>query len=293
MKKKIFKNGVLLLLFLFSSCDKIKIFKKNSIPQYTNNPEAFFISDTSLKEISGICESYNLTDHLWIHEDGPNINEIKLIDKKGVLSGKLKLPFSFRDVEDIAIGSGPLEGKNYIYLADTGDNNMVYNEYTIYRFQEPEAPESELSDKQIEFIKFTYPDGSHDTECILLDPVTNDIYLVTKREAKVGLYKLAYPQDTRNAQKATFVQQIPLTYITSGGISSDGNQIALMSYTAIFVWNRKQEETISQTLLKDYTFLPYIFLPQGEAFCFTKDTDGYYTSGESAKPKFDFYKRKK
>jgi hypothetical protein len=170
---------------------------------------------------------------------------------------------------------------------------MVYNEYTIYRFQEPETLESELSDNQIEFIKFSYPDGSHDTECILLDPATNDIYLVTKREAKVGLYKLAYPQDTRNEQKATFVQQIPLTYITSGGISSDGNQIALMSYTAIFVWNRKQKETISQTLLQDYTFLPYIFLSQGEAFCFAKDRNGYYTSGESTKPKFDYYKKKK
>jgi hypothetical protein len=82
MEKKIFKNGLLLLLFLFSSCDKTKIFNKNSVPQYSDVPETFSISDTNLKEISGICESYNLPGHLWIHEDGPNVNEIRLIDKR-------------------------------------------------------------------------------------------------------------------------------------------------------------------------------------------------------------------
>ncbi len=278
----------LLLTFTFSSC---KWFQKNPtptpvptpvvvIPDFETTPKSYILPLNFADEASGICDSRSMVGNVWMHEDGFNPNVIHQFSHTGEYKGNVQMPFPNRDWEDMSIGVGPENGKNYIYLADIGDNAAAYdNQYYIYRFLEPQS----LSDKVTNFdrIAFQYPDGSRDAECILLDPTTKDIYIVTKREFNVRLYQLPYPQSVTEIQTAKFIQNLPYQAMTSGGISSDGKEIVLRNYEALYYWYRQENESIIAALARSRDkLLPYVREPQGEGFCFDKNNKGYFTNSE-------------
>ncbi|WP_435353658.1 PE-PGRS family protein [Emticicia sp. SJ17W-69] len=275
---------LLLITISLSSC---KWFQKNPtpipavvIPDFETTPQSYILPLNIADEASGICDSRSMSGNVWVQEDGDNPNVIYLFSHKAEYKGKIQMPFPNRDWEDISIGAGPETGKNYIYLAEIGDNNAVYNnQYYIYRFLEPQSLNEEV--KNYDRIAFQYPDGSRDAECILLDPATKDIYIVTKREFNVRLYQLPYPQSTTEVQTAKFIQNIPLQIITSGGISTDGKEIVLRNYEAIYYWYLKENESIITALARSRDkLLPYVKEPQGEGFCFDKENKGYFTNSE-------------
>ncbi len=292
----------LLLTLSLSSCEW---FKKPIpaptpevvIPDFETTPKIYTLPISIANEASGICDSRSMAGNVWVQEDGNNPNVLHQFSHTGEYKGNIQMPFSNRDWEDMTIGAGPETGKNYIYLADIGDNSAIFeNQYYIYRFIEPQS----LNEKVTNFdkIAFQYSDGSRDAECILLDPATKDIYIVTKREFNVRLYQLPYPQSTTEVQVAKFVQNIPLQIITSGGISSDGKEIVLRNYEAIYYWYRKENESIVAALARSRDkLLPYVNETQGEGFCFDKENKGYFTNSErpdgQTTPSFLYYYRKK
>lgn len=272
------------LSFLLCSCNLFKAPQggQNSkvIPDYEDTPQVINTSSKILREASGLCDSRSMPGHVWVEEDGGNPNEIYLFSHNGHYKGSVKMPFPNRDWEDMAIGPGPEENKNYIYLAEIGDNLAAYNnQYYIYRFEEPQSLPHVVG--PYDRIRFQYPDGSRDAECILIDPATKDIYIVTKRESNVRLYLLPYPQSVSEVQTAKFVQTINYQVTTSGGISSDGKEIVIRNYFSIAYWYRREGETIAQALARPKDkFLPYKGEPQGEGFCFDRNNSGYFTNSE-------------
>lgn len=250
-----------------------------ALPQYEAVPIMGILPKDIANEASGVCDSRSMPGNVWVQEDGDNPNKIYLFSHQGQFKGSVQMAFPNRDWEDIAIGPGPESGKNYIYLADIGDNLAAYeNKYYIYRFIEPESLQPSSN---YDRIAFQYPDGSRDAECILIDPATKDIYIVSKREFNVHLYKLPYPQSVSQMQTAEFVQTLPYQAITSGGISPDGKEIVLRNYLVLYYWYRKVGETIPQVLARtNDQQLPYVVEPQGEGFCFDKDGKGYFTNSE-------------
>ncbi len=292
-----------LVVFIAISCD---LFQKKVptpsppvevIPEFQSTPESYLLPNTIANEASGICDSRNMPRNVWVHEDGDNPNLLYQFSHEGKYQGSIKMPFPNRDWEDISIGAGPESGKTYLYLADIGDNIAAYeNKYYIYRFEEPNSLSQKV--EKYETIAFAYPDGSRDAECILLDPATKDIYIISKREFNVRLYHLPYPQSTTEIQTAKFIQNIPLQVITSGGISSDGKEIVLRNYDAIYYWYRKNNESIIAALSRTRDkLLPYVKEPQGEGICFDKDNQGYFTNSErldgSTSPSYLYYYKKK
>ncbi|MER0441656.1 PE-PGRS family protein [Emticicia sp. W12TSBA100-4] len=289
------------ILVTVSSCDwfgkKPTPTPTETIPDFETTPRSSQFPSNIANEASGVADSRSMPGNVWIHEDGDNPNVLHQFSHSGEYKGNIQMPFPNRDWEDISIGVGPESGKNYIYLAEIGDNNAAYNnQYYIYRFVEPQS----LSEKVTTFdrIAFQYPDGSRDAECILLDPATKDIYIVTKREFNVRIYQLPYPQSTTEMQTAKFLQAIPFLAITSGGISSDGKEIVLRNYDAIYYWYRKTGESIITTLSRNRDkLLPYQNEPQGEGFCFDKDNKGYFTKSEkpdgTSEPTYLYYFAKK
>jgi hypothetical protein len=291
-----------IITFTLSSCDWFKKpittpIPTETIPDFETIPKSSLFSSNIANEASGVADSRSMPGNLWIHEDGDNPNLLYQFSHSAEYKGNIQMPFPNRDWEDISIGIGPESGKNYIYIAEIGDNGAAYNnQYYIYRFLEPQS----LSEKVTKFdrIAFQYPDGSRDAECILLDPATKDIYIVTKREFNVRIYQLPYPQSTTEIQIAKFVQAIPFFAITSGGISSDGTEIVLRNYDAIYYWYRKGGESIATTLSRNRDkLLPYKKEPQGEGFCFDKDNKGYFTISEkpdgTSEPTYLYYFAKK
>ena len=213
-------------------------------------------------------------------EDGGNNAEINLVNKDGKFVKKVGVNAYNRDWEAIALAPGPVEDKNYIYIGDIGDNNEVYGEYSIHRFVEPEANQNFVDN--IETIHFTYPGGtSYDAETLLVEPATKDIYIITKRQLNVKVFRLPYPQNTQGTTEAQFMGDIKFWGITTGNISQKGDEILLKSYLTIFYWKLKSGETLFQALSRTNDLSPpYVAEPQGESICWDINADGYYTISE-------------
>jgi hypothetical protein len=296
---KFTKYSLLLIPFLLTSCEW---FKKtvnpttSTLPEFDTNPSVTSIAGGVVDEASGIADSQNIAGHIWTMEDGLNPTEIELISHSGQLAKKFFIPYPNRDWEDIGIGPGPQNGVNYLYLADIGDNATQWNENYIYRFPEPKSINEEIGN--IEKITFKYPDGKYDAECILIDPATKDIFIITKGQFNERLYKIPFPQSTTELITAQFMRTIPYNVITGGSVSPDGKQIIIRSYFVLSYFAKKDSESFADALGRESDLkLPYTFEPQGEGVAFDKDGKGYFTISEAANGKTGtnlyYYSRKK
>ena len=272
-----------------------------------SSPEvAGLIQTTLIPEASGLVTSGVHTDALWTHNDSGGEPKIYLISTSGESKGSYLLAGAEnRDWEDIAMGPGPDPDVNYIYVGEIGDNNARYETKKIFRFPEPTSlPGQNNVDtiQNVEVIQFTYPDGKRDAETLLVDPVTNDIYVISKREASVHIYRAAYPQSTEKTLVLEMMGKLPLVAsdigdrIVGGDISEDGKEILLKSYSKVYYWQRDDDSLSIFELLKSSPVeLPYVAEPQGESITFAMDGSGYYTLSEKSfatQQQLFFYKRK-
>jgi len=285
------KAFLLLVLYLTAiacqpqSKDKSTLFN-NGISLGTNK-------NGKLEEASGLVESIKQPSYFWTHNDSGNPGAIFLIDNKAATKKVFKLTnVKNRDWEDITIGSGPKPNTSYLYIGDIGDNQAKHALKYIYRIEEPSIDDNEeVTDVDKLIVKLE--DGSRDSETIMFDPQTKNLYIVSKREAMVMLYEISYPfeADTLIAKK---VATLPFTLIDGGAISPDGKEVLLRNYTDIFYWKKKGNESIIDLLQTPAMELPYDPEPQGEAIAWSRDGTGYYTISENAKGsrgKLLFYKR--
>ncbi|RYE23864.1 MAG: hypothetical protein EOP42_22865, partial [Sphingobacteriaceae bacterium] len=227
------------------------------------------LQDADLKETSGIASSQINKNIFYVHNDSGDTSRFFAITP----GGQLKSTFYFKadpahpnvnvvDCEDIAVGSGPVKGKSYIYLGDIGDNHADRNLITIYRFLEPVIAENKTFSIKSDALHFKYPDGAHDAETLMVDPTEKLFYIVTKREDSVSVYTAplnASFTDTISLTKRCKIhfKGLPLLkWITAGDISADGNQILLKSYQKVYYWKRKKNEPVWKTLQRKPTELP-------------------------------------
>lgn len=259
------------------------------------------VNNNKLKEISGIAAGKTNKELLYVHEDSFCPNKVYLLNTKGEYQGSLKLKGRKNwDWEDIAIGAGPEEGKNYIYVGDIGDNYKIMNAAIVYRFEEPDLSNVSLPIKKViyqpEKLRFQYPDGRHNAETLLFDPQTKDLYIVTKGKT-ASVYRAKFPQNSVKSIKLEYISSLPISQATGGSISSNGKEIVIKDYYRIYYWKRGEGQTIKDALAATPELLPYQKEVQGEAIGFNADNSGYYTVSEiegrkDLIPTLYFYKRK-
>ena len=248
-------------------------------------PDRFPVAPGLVDEASGLVDSRSLGGYFWTHEDSGSQAELFLLSHDGQNVRRYAVPgISNKDWEDIAIGGGPAKGVNYLYVGDIGNNDAsaAHGSHTIYRMPELKSPDENFAPDKIARINYRYPDGSPNAETLLFDPVTNDLFVVSKELDKAKLYRLPYPQPAEGTTTAELVGTVPAMMLATGGdISADGREILIRNYTNIYYWKRKAGETIGQTLMREATKpVPYALEPQGEAICFDREMKGYYTFSE-------------
>jgi hypothetical protein len=250
-----------------------------------------------LVEASGLVESIANPKHLWTLNDSGNPAEVFLIDQTAQIKLTCKLNhIDNRDFEDIAIGVGPEAGKNYVYAADIGDNLERYEVKRIYRFEEPMlvSREKEMLIEKFDTLQVSLPDEIRDTETLMIDPQSNDLFLVSKMEDSVRLYQVRYPF-TKEVMIAELAATLPLNKIVAGNISPDGREVLMKDYERVYYWKNKNGWTLSKLLLTPPETLAYDREPQGESICWARDGSGYYTLSEKADGKLGkllFYNRR-
>lgn len=290
---KILINTAFILL-VFGCCTKSANNAANERP-FADTPLSVIIKSGQVDEASGIADSKSHPGFLWVEQDSGNPTDLFLLSYSGSILKKVHgRGMQNRDWEDMATGSGPDANKNYLYVADIGDNNLQYNNYAIYRFEEPAVSTDTVN--AWEKIMFRYPDGSHDAEAILLDNDTKDLYIITKRDVRSKLFKLAYSQRISDTLTASLMAELPFTGAVGAALSSDGREIIIKTYTALYYWKREQGEAIQSMLQKSPVTLSYNIEPQGEAICFNTQNSGFYTLSERPAQvnavELNFYKRR-
>ena len=272
------------------------VVEEDPLPEFLSTPSSYPIKPGNINEASGMVVSHSILGNLWVIEDGGNTSSVHLLSNIGEYRGRIDLPIINRDWEDLAFGPGPIDGQNYLYIAETGDNANVYGGYSIHRLKEPTS----LADKDLglETIYFKYSDRSSiDVEAMFVDPKTKDIYLISKQQFfSVRLYKISYPYDVKIENTANFIGTLPHSTITAADISSDGTQLMIKDYNAVFYWRLKEFETIFEALSRTRDVgAPYYVEPQGESLCFDAKDSGYYTLSEiynASEVNLNYYQRK-
>lgn len=283
-------------MFLFGQCGKPVGFDESTFKQ---GIVAGVLDREAIDEASGLVASRKNPGMLWTHNDSGDKARIFLIDSLGRYRATVWLKGATnRDWEDITLGAGPQPDNTYLYIGEIGDNLAQYPHKVIYRIKEPRfTGDTTLFIEEVDSIRFTLPDGERDTEALMIDPHTKDLYIFSKREDAINLYRLPYPQSTTEMMVAEKVlEAMPFTLIVAADWSADGKEILIKNYKQVYYWQRNVGQPVKDVLQKAPQTLPYHEEPQGESIAFALDGSGYYTLSEYAKgvkPTLMFYPRSK
>jgi hypothetical protein len=277
------------------------------------------VASSDLLEVSGIAASRKNFAVLWAHNDSGDSPRAFAIGPGGQDLGTYTIPGAeANDWEAMAIGPGPDANTDYLYFADTGDNNAVRPDVAIYRVPEPqvaipaagEAPGGgEIAG--VETFVLEYPDRAHDAETLLVDPISGDIVIVTKELQQPEALVFRAPADIEAGATTTLEQvaQIDFTALpravatpppgapplvaglphipTAGDVSPDGELIAVRAYGTVWVWQRPEGEQLWDAFASPPCEAPSAIEVQGEAIAF--HGDGYTTISEGANPAINHF----
>jgi len=306
---------LIISVLLFASCGKLGL--KNTDSGTTGSsendqtsciefsgPEITGVVESNLiNEASGLAASRKNSGVLWTHNDSGDSPRIFAMNINGAHLVVLNLQNAENyDWEDIAVGPGPVEGEQYLYIGDIGDNSSVRSSISVYRFQEPlvdqNQPAVTMDITNVDQLIMQYPDNqAYDAETLLLDPVSGDILIVTKNksgDSKVFRNPSPHAADTLVTlveASAIGLGSSVLYSITGGDISADGEMIILRSYSNAVILNRDLSAELGNAFsgVKCYIPVNESLFQQGEAIAFDPDGYGYTTVIEGSNPSLKHY----
>lgn len=246
----------------------------------------------ALSEASGIAASARNPGVLWTHNDGSR-KRVYAIGTNGATLANCNFTLDLGDVEDMAVGPGPVAGTSYLYYGDIGGNASpgdIRSSVVILRVPEPSvdlawdgAPRT-FDFAGVQSFTLTYPDGSYDAETLLVDPITADLFVLTKQSGSARLYRANLNAAANNATiPLTFVRTVAFANAAGGDISADGKRIVIRREEAASIWARCDNESIATALGRSPKAVPVIGKPtesNGEAIAFLRDGSGYVTISE-------------
>ena len=169
-----------------------------------------------------------------------------------------------------------------------------------------------ITSGNIETIVCQFPGGGSapthkDAECLIVDPDSGDMYVITKRESQPGVYYLAHQASYSGTQTMTYlgkmwdvpdITTVPLgataCNVVGGTISRDGHELMVKNYDAIYYFARPDKSvSIYTALTQTPVEVAYVgggsvspkkshpqAEPQGEAICFSYGDQDYFTASE-------------
>jgi hypothetical protein len=255
-------------------------------------------SDADLEEMSGLAASQIHKDMLWVINDGGNGE--KLIAMR--TNASRIATFALKGVKNIDwedLASFKLNGKNYILIADTGDNGGIRKTLQIYVFEEPK----ELTDGQtLEpawSFDFKWPDGARDCESVAVDAAKGEILLITKKRVPPELFRLPLQPTIKNVvatkmgelsgieqPDTTEMEKNPVygryrSQITAADLSPNGRVLMVLNYHAVYFYVRDEANASWTNALANRPYsMSFPWLPQAEAISFNREGNAFYIGSE-------------
>ena len=213
-------------------------------------------TDLRLSEISGMAPSALHQGVMWVHNDSGDEAKLYALQRSDCsIVGELTLQgVSARDFEGLAAGVDR-KGRPVLWIGDIGDNRDSWSDVSIYRIREPKKL-GNTSDQATRF-RFTYDDRPHNAETILVDPRSQQIWIVTKQLASGSIYALPKKMKKSGINIARKIGSAS-GLITDGAMKPDGTGFVLRDYfDAQFFGGRPAGDLVEEIELPAQ--------PQGEA----------------------------
>lgn len=271
-------------------------------PSYHGPVNAGKLEAPPKKEASGLAVSRRTSDLLWTHDDSGGDAALYAVDTQGRRRGTLRiLGVENKDWEDLA--SFEKDGKAWLLIADTGDNDAKRDTVRLHVVEEPAStqlfPTEETHARPAYTIRLRYEDGSRDCEAVAVDATEGFVYLLTKRETPPRLYRVPLGAPREKTVTARFLAPIPtiigqteldafvkhlvgkkFSWPTAMDFSADGRAAVVLTYGEPLVYTREAREAWTDAFKRSPTRLLFHGLPQAEAVCFSRDGKSIYIASE-------------
>lgn len=249
--------------------------------------------DSELREISGLTVSRRHRGTLWMHDDGGNPARLFAVDRDGERVATFRVEgVPKTDWEDIS--AFRMHGRDYLLLADTGDNGGLRRTMQLHAIEEP----ARLVNARLRpawSIVFRWPDGARDCEAVTVDARGGRVLLVSKKRSPPELFSVPLePTGDRVAVAERIAtlrmpaglatddgERAPLdAQPTAADIAPDGRSLAIITYRHLLIWTRRQGEDWAAAVARPPVERSLPWLPQAEALGFDRDGRHVYISGE-------------
>jgi hypothetical protein len=234
----------------------------------------------ALDEASGLARSPTHDGVLWTHNDKGDSARLFAIGADASAQGELVLVGSAPvDWEDIASAEG-----GWLYVGDIGDNDAERETIAIWRVAEPATLSDTMSASEVQVAAFRYPDGPRDAETLLHDPLTDQLFVLTKARGTAELFAVG-ALDSGNTNTLTHVADVSLpdgARATGGDVAADGRRILVRTDDTVLVWSRAPGQTLADALAVEPCAAPAPPEQDGESIAAT--ATGYASLSEGARP---------
>lgn len=243
-----------------------------------------------LNNMSGMGVSRRNPGVLYVHNDLTRAEFFALSESAALLATFTFPATTVVDMEDMAVGHCP--AGSCVYLADTGDNNVTRTSYAIVRTPEPEvvastqAPAAPPTTTVLaEKLSFSFPDGSHNTESLLVDPGSDTLYVITKvTSIPSTVYRLPaiFGGPPMVAQKVlTLTVPTPADGPATGASAQPcGAGFLLRTNTILYEFRLPAGAPFEAAFSVAPVSVPLAVETKGEAVAYRLDGAGYFTTGE-------------
>jgi hypothetical protein len=274
------------------------------------------LKSEDVTESSGLARSSKTPDAFWTMNDSGNGIDLFLFDNLGDSLARCELKGA-RNIDWEAMSTWKSGEDHFLVVADTGDNLRRRSEYRIYFAKEPKVKSGKKKvykkSEPAVGVYFRFDAGAMNCEAMGIPPGTNDVFFVEKQFAEANMqnapaiFRLRLPVEdlkTKLAQKrkvragrlpdvvvAEKVGELPFYGVTGMAFSPDGKRVVIRNYLEMRLFEKlaaEGDEQSSQDWADIFKSQKAVVLPmplqkQGEAICFSADSQSVYVTSESAK----------
>jgi len=257
------------------------------------------IRSARICEASGMAVSRRDPSKLWIVNDSGSPAELHLVGTDGVDFGSITLQgLSNTDWEDLA--SFTLDGKHWLLVADTGDNDAKRPERTLWLLEEPAIPADAGKPSATcgvsRRIRFRFAGGPRDCESVAVDPSERKILLISKRTDPPEVHDLPLDPPAGQGIPTTRLLTTMRTNAPTAGlipfrnqptaldINADRSLAAVLTYYGVFLFRRESGESWSEAFAREPVILPPHMAAQAECLAFSNDGKVLHVLSEGRNP---------
>jgi len=266
--------------------------------RYASTRLSGHLDSAAIDELSGLAPFRGSKNSYWAINDSGNPSELFVATESGQLKATIALPVINRDWEDLASFSS--NGKNWLVVADTGDNLRRRTTSTLYFFIQPDASNLPESLKLHHRVDFNYAEGPKNVESMAVSISEQKIFLIAKENGRASIYSLPLlleqPGDVLTAQadgslfetfstrdtkwwERTFAKRFLLAP-TALDISADDRLAVVANYRHAYLFRRASGESWTTAFSKKPQVLLTHRMEQSEAVAFSPDSKQVIISSE-------------